>query len=91
MFPGWKKKYCQLKTDGHFSFGDGKHVEHSFSTKIDMKNIEQGFEAESLNLPKHRSDMESMFVINTKHKKYYFLASNRGESLYVNYFSFAIT
>ncbi|XP_066925439.1 pleckstrin homology domain-containing family B member 2-like [Clytia hemisphaerica] len=81
MFPGWKKKHCQLKSDGVFAFGDGKHVEHHFNTKIDLKKVEQGFEAESLNLPKGRSDMESMFVVHLKHKKYYFLASNIGECL----------
>ena len=79
MFPGWKKKFCQLKADGLFTIGDGKHVDHHFNTKIDLKKVEQGFEAESLNLPKGRADMESMFVVHAKHKKYYLLAGNSGE------------
>lgn len=81
MFPGWKKKFCQLKCDGLFTIGDGKHIDHHFNTKIDLKKVEQGFEVESLNLPKGRSDMDSMFVIHAKHKKYYFLAANSGECL----------
>lgn len=79
MFPGWKKKFCQLRSDGLFTIGDGKHVENKFNTKIDMKKVEHGFETESLNLPKGRSDMDSMFSVHVKHKKHYFLTNNSGE------------